>query len=177
MGQVWVLNQDFELAGHKIRLVSIQTVPQSGFEFSFEISDPAVSSVSVEISGYMPDGGGGGGNPRLTQGKWSEDLNYAEQPTGKLKVVVSDLMLYGENKTWQVQWSPGTAQPGSTSLYGISLAVDRFIPLSDGYYLIGHTDWADGRITGVSPAEWALKAYDSKGQEVPLEPANQMMLG
>jgi hypothetical protein len=172
VGQAWMLNQDFELAGHKIRLVSIQAVPQSGFEFSFETSDPAVSSVSVEISGYIPDGGGGGGSPRLTQGKWSEDLNYAEQPTGKLKVVVSDLMLYGENKTWQIQWSPGTAQPGSPSLYGISLAVDRFIPLSDGYYLIGHTDWADGRITGVSPAEWALKAYDSKGQEVPLEPAS-----
>ncbi len=177
VGQAWVLNQDFELAGHKIRLVSIQVVPQSGFEFSFETSDSAVSSVSVEISGYTPDGGGGGGSPRLTQGKWSEDLNYAEQPTGKLKVVVSDLMLYGENKTWQVQWSPGTAQPGSPSLYGISLAVDRLIPLSDGYYLIGHTDWADGRITGVSPAEWALKAYDSKGQEVPLEPASPQDAG
>ena len=59
-----------------------------------------------------------------------------------------------------------------TSLYGISLAVDRYIPLGDGYYLIGHTEWADGRITSASPAGWALKAYDSKGQEVALEPAD-----
>ena len=43
-GQEWVLNQDFELAGHKVRLVSIQAVSQSGYGFSFESSDPAVQT-------------------------------------------------------------------------------------------------------------------------------------
>jgi len=175
VGQEWVMNRDFELAGHKIRLESIKVVTQNGYEFFFETSDPAVSGVRVEISGYTAEGSGG--DAGLTPGKWWQDLEFAEQPRGKLKVVVSNLTLYGEFKTWQVQWSPETAQPGSPALYGISLAVDRFIPLSDGYYLIGHTDWADGRIAGVSPAEWALNAYDSKGQEVPLEPASPQEAG
>jgi WD40 repeat protein len=69
------------------------------------------------------------------------------------------------------QWSPENPSE-ATGLYGISLKLDKYIPLDDGYYLIGHTNWPDGRITSASPAGWALKAYDAKGQEVPIEPAN-----
>ena len=179
-GQEWVLNQDFEIAGHKVRLVSIQALAQSGYGFSFESSDPSVQTVNVDISGYLPNGRGEpeGGNAGLTPGKWSEELlDYDELPTGKLKVVLSNLTLYGEFKTWQVQWSPETARPGSPALYGISLAIDKYIPLDDGYYLIGHTDWADKRIASAAPGEWALKAYDAKGQEVALEPADWQEAG
>jgi hypothetical protein len=69
------------------------------------------------------------------------------------------------------QWSPENPS-GATGLYGISLKLDKYIPLDDGYYLIGHTDWKDDRITSASPAGWALKAYGTKGQEVPIEPAS-----
>jgi WD40 repeat protein len=174
-GQEWVLNQDFEIAGHKVRLVSIQALAQSGYGFSFESSDPAVQTVNVDISGYIPHGRSEpvGENAGPTPGKWSEDLlDYDELPTGKLKVVLSNLTLYGEPQTWQLQWSPETARPGSPALYGISLAIDKYIPLDDGYYLIGHTAWTDGRITSAWPAGWALKAYDARGQEVALEPAD-----
>jgi hypothetical protein len=171
-GQEWVLNQDFELAGHTIRLVSIQMLSQSGYGFSFESSDPAVQTVNVDISGYIPHGRGEpeGGNAGLTPGKWNEELlDYDVLPTGKLNVVLSNLTLYGEFKTWQVQWSPETALPGSPSLYGISLAVDQYISLEDGYYLIGHTEWTDERIASAWLAGSALKAYDASGQEVALE--------
>ena len=174
-GQEWVLNQDFEIAGHKVRLVSIQALAQSGYGFSFESSDPAVQTVSVDIPGYIPHGRSEpvGGNAGLTPGTWSEELlDYDVLPKGKLNVVLSNLTLYGEAKTWQLQWSPETAQPGSPALYGISLAIDKYIPLDDGYYLIGHTEWTDGRLTSAAPGEWALKAYDAKGQEVALEPAS-----
>ena len=174
-GQEWVLNQDFELAGHTIRLVSIQMLSQSGYGFSFDSSDPAVQTLSVDISGYIPHGRGEpvGGNAGLTPGKWSEELlDFDVLPKGKLNVVLSNLTLYGEFKTWQVQWSPETPKPGSPSLYGISLAVDKYILIDDGYYLIGHTEWADERIASAWPAGSALKAYDAKGQEVALEPAN-----
>ena len=179
-GQVWELNQDFELAGHKIRLVSIQRLAQLGYGFSFESSDPAVQIVNVDISGYIPHGRGEpkGGNAGLTPGKWSEELlDFDKLPKGKLNVVLSNLTLYGKLKTWQVQWSPATAQPGSPSLYGISLAVDKYIPLADGYYLLGHTDWTDSRITSAAPGEWALKAYDALGQELALEPASWQEAG
>ncbi len=179
-GQEWVLNQDFELAGHRVRLVSIQMLSQSGYGFSFESSDPAVQTLSVDISGYLPNGRAEpeGGNAGLTPGKWSiELLDYDVLPKGKLNVVLSNLTLYGDYKTWQVQWSPETPQPGSPSLYGIGLAVDKYIPLDDGYYLIGHTAWTDGRLTNAAPGEWALKAYDAKGQEVALEPASWQEAG
>ncbi len=174
-GQEWILNQDFELAGHSVRLVSIQMLSQSGYGFSFESSDPAVQTLSVDISGYLPNGRSEpeGGNAGLTPGKWSEELlDYDVLPKGKLNVVLSNLTLYGEFKSWQVHWSPETPQPGSPSLYGISLTVDKYIPLADSYYLIGHTEWADGRIASASPAGWALKAFDAKGQEVALAPAS-----
>jgi hypothetical protein len=129
----------------------------------------------VDISGYIPHGRGEpvGGNAGLTPGKWSEELlDFDVLPKGKLNVVLSNLTLYGEFKTWQVQWSPETPKPGSPSLYGISLAVDNYILIDDGYYLIGHTEWADERIASAWPAGSALKAYDAKGQEVAIEPAN-----
>ena len=179
-GQVWERNQDFQLAGHTIRLVSIQRLAQSGYGFSFESSDPAVQTVSVDISGYIPHGRGEpvGGNAGLTPGKWSQELlDYDKLPTGKLKVVLSNLTLYREAKTWQVQWSPASAQPGSPSLYGISLAVDKYIPFADGYYLLGHTAWTDGRITSAAPGEWALKAYNALGQELALEPGDWQQAG
>ena len=179
-GQTWVLNQDFEMAGYKVRLVSIQVLSQSGYGFSFESSDPAVQSVNVDISGYVPHGRGEpeGGNAGLTPGKWSEELlDFDVLPKGKLNAVLSNLTLYGEFKTWQVQWSPETAQPGSPALYGISLAVDKYIPLDDGYYLLGHTDWTDERIASATPGEWALRAYDPRGQEVALEPASWQEAG
>ena len=173
--QQWTLNQGFELAGHKVTLVSIQAVSETGYRFSFRTSDRAVREVDVAISGYAAQGGGGGGSP--TPGEWWRSLDYANRPTGKLKLALSNLSLNGESRTWQLQWSPASAQPNSPSLYGISLAVDRYIPLADGYYLIGHTEWSDGRVSSVWPAAWGLKAYDSKGQEVALEPGNWQEAG
>ena len=63
-------------------------------------------------------------------------------------------------------------QPASANLYGIEIGLDQAIRLSDGYYLIGHTQWADNRIAAVYPGGWAMKAFDSANQEVPLEPVN-----
>jgi len=177
-GQEWVLNRDVELAGHTITLVSIQVVSQSGqsgYQFTLETTDPAVRDVGVDISGYLAQGGGG--NAGLRPGKWEKSLAYADLPTGKLTVVLSNLTLYGKFRTWQLQWSPETAQPGSPSLYGIRLTIDRYIPLEDGYYLVGHTNWTDKRIAGASLSGGVLKAYDSGGQELTLEPADWDKVG
>jgi WD40 repeat protein len=71
-------------------------------------------------------------------------------------------------RTTQVVQTQSAAQ----DLFGIKLVLDQAIPLDDGYYLLGHTDWNDNRITAVGSGGWAMKAYDSSGQEVALEPAN-----
>jgi hypothetical protein len=59
----------------------------------------------------------------------------------------------------------------STTLYDILLHLDQFIPLDDGYYLIGHTKWTNGNVLNVTPSGWLLKAYDSLGNEIPIDPA------
>jgi len=41
----------------------------------------------------------------------------------------------------QINTPAATAIPAALpSLYGLRLAVDKYIPLADGYYLLGHTD-------------------------------------
>ena len=171
-GQEWILNNEFTLDGDSIRLDSI-VASQNGYDFTFDNSffDPLSNNLSVEnsnalsvenvdIAGYTPIGGGGGGG--------SIGKMYQKLPTGKLQILISIQHLRSLNKkSWQIQWSPETQ---ASSLYSITLKLDKFILLDDGYYLIGHTEWTDERIANVFPASWDLKAYDANGAEVPLEP-------
>ena len=118
-GQVWMLNQRIELAGHALTLVSISTDSRSGYAFKFE-SGPELYSVSVDIEGYTASGGGGGGG--VTGGTFYTSVGYAELPTGKLRVNVSNPVLVKDRVTWEGHWSPSaprmdlpaavTPQPG-----------------------------------------------------------------
>lgn len=64
-----------------------------------------------------------------------------------------------------------TATPlADTPFLGIQLHLDRYIPLEDGYYLMGHTTWTDDRIQEMGWLGWNLKAFDATGQELPIEP-------
>lgn len=106
-GQVWNLNQEIQLAGHTLKLVSITADSRGGYSFDFQV-DPIVYSASVQIVGYTPNGGGGGGGGGLTNGKFNTSLSYSQLPTGVLTVTLSDLTLIGDPITWQGQWSPTT---------------------------------------------------------------------
>jgi hypothetical protein len=55
--------------------------------------------------------------------------------------------------------------------YGITMVLEKYVPLADGYYLVGRTEWTDERLSDVSPSAWGLKAYDASGRELPLAPA------
>jgi hypothetical protein len=166
-GQVWTLNRDFTVDGYSLRLVSI-SAEQDGYTFNFDHATPVnlfaenshvLGGESVEIAGHISIGGGGGGG--------NQSLIYATLPTGKLNIIVSVQHLQSFHlKNWQIQWAP--AAP-STSLYGITLKLDKFIPLVDGYYLIGHTEWTDARIVR---AVALLRAYDTSGRELILETAD-----
>jgi hypothetical protein len=131
-GQVWTLNQRIELVGHTLTLVSISTDSRNGYAFKFE-SGPELYSVSVDIEGHTASGGGGGGG--VTGGTFYTSLGYAELPTGKLMVNVSNLVLVKDRVTWDGLWSPSaprtdlaaaTRQPGlcltANDIAGLPLA-------------------------------------------------------
>jgi hypothetical protein len=107
-GQEWLLNKDLDVGGHLIRLVSITVGFQQGYVFRLESDDPQVIGLNLDLAGYTSTGfsGGGSGGPET---KWTKNvgINYAKLPTGKLKIVLSNLMLGGESHTYQLQWSPG----------------------------------------------------------------------
>lgn len=165
IGQTWVVDQDVQLAGYNIREIFIERV-RKGYEFQFK-GDPDLELFTPEIKGFVSNGAGGGSDG-FGRGEVYFYLHYKEEPpSGKLNVKLGDVSAVIRGP-WQLQWSP---EPLPESLYGISLHIDQYIPLEDGYYLIGHTEWTDDRIASVGPGGWGLRAYDMTGREVPIEPA------
>jgi hypothetical protein len=114
-------------------------------------------------------------SPGLAPENWELSLRFVPAPANLTVMPVIDVTPSPEP---QINTPAATAIPAALpSLYGLRLAVDKYIPLADGYYLLGHTDWTDGRITSAAPGEWALKAYDALGQELALEPADWQVAG
>lgn len=106
-GQVWTLNQDIQIAGHTLKLVSVTADSRNGYSFEFR-SGKDIYSVGVQIEGYTPVGGGGGGP---LQGLFQTSVSYAELPKGKLKVILSNLTVAGEPQSWQGHWQPEGPPP------------------------------------------------------------------
>lgn len=104
MGQEFAANQDIQLLGHTLKLYSINVDSRNGYQFWFNI-DPQVDNFDVKIEGYPNTGWGGSG---VWDGKITRNLSYAKIPTGKLKVIISNLTLIGDPVTWTGQWSPAT---------------------------------------------------------------------
>lgn len=102
VGQEFAENQQIQLLGHTLKLVSLSVDSRNGYNFIFEV-DEQVSGASVEIAGYTPSGWGGGGK---WDGQFSRSLSFPQTPTGRLKVIISGLTLIGEPVAWQGQWSP-----------------------------------------------------------------------
>jgi hypothetical protein len=131
-GQVWTLNQDIQLAGHTLTLVSVTANSQGDYSFEFH-GDPKVYGASVQIEGYTPNGGGGGGGGGLTDGTFYSSLSYAQLPTGVLTVTLSNLTLIGDSVTWQGQWSPATIRTdlpaNPTPQPGVCLTADSLAQL------------------------------------------------
>ena len=131
-GQVWNPNQDIQLAGHTLTLVSITADSRDGYSFDFKC-DPKVYGAKVQIVGTTPNGGGGGGGGGLTNGSFDASLSYAQLPTGVLTVTISDLVLIGDSITWQGQWSPATIRTdlpaNPTPQSGVCLAADSLVQL------------------------------------------------
>ncbi len=163
-GQEWTLNQDLEIGGYSLRVVSVR-FDGSGYSFMFA-SAPEVDNLGLEIAGATAVGGGGGSDG---QGNLSASLDYQDVvPTGQLTVTITTLTTRHPGPTYSLRWQPEEPSNVPSSRYGISLIVDRYVSLDDGYYLIGHTEWTDTRLLGVTEYG-TMQAYDADGQELPLE--------
>jgi hypothetical protein len=101
-GQELASNQEINLLGHTLKLVSLKGDPSDVYDFTIKV-DSQVDSANVNIEGYTPKGFGGGGK---MDGMFNRRLSFAQMPTGKLKVIVSDLTLISKRVNWQGQWSP-----------------------------------------------------------------------
>jgi hypothetical protein len=106
-GQAWILDHEFQLAGHKVTLSKI-TAGANSFTFFFQTEDESVESVGmhntgdIQIEGYTPvDFGGWFGI-----GNWTLTQTYSEMPKGKVKITLSGLQLYGEFQDWTMEWQP-----------------------------------------------------------------------
>lgn len=162
-GQEWLLAQDIPLGDFVIRL---ERVVFTGKGYAFEMSAPSnISQVDLQILDTSPLGMSGGGDG---QGRLTASVEYDQPPVGLLTIRLSN-PVFTVRDTWQMQWSPDSAIQ-SDSLYGIQLVLDKYIPIDDGYYLIGHLTWADERIQSVSEAEM-IRAFDAEGRELVFERA------
>jgi hypothetical protein len=159
-GQEWQLNQDVRLGDFTVR---VNKIVFTGTGYYFEMTAPSeVRSVSLDILDTTPLGGSSGNNG---QGLLTASADYDQPPNGLLTVSLSAPILTLRGG-WSLQWQPENA-PQIESLYGIRLVLDQFIPLDDGYYLIGHTEWTDERILH---ANVTLGARDASGGELALDP-------
>lgn len=104
MGQEYSVSQDIQLLGHTLKLYSINVDSRNGYQFWFNI-DPQVDNFDLKIEGYNNTGWGGSG---VWDGKITRSLSYANIPTGKLKVIVSNLTFIGDSVAWTGQWSPAS---------------------------------------------------------------------
>ena len=163
-GQEWLPVQDIQLGDFVIRL---ERVLFTGSGYVFEMSAPAnVNQVDLQILDTSPLGGSGGGDG---QGRLTASVEYDQPPVGMLTIHLSN-PIYTVRDVWQIQWTPDNAIR-SDSLYGIQLVLDKYIPIDDGYYLIGHLAWADERIQSVSEADM-IRAYDVDGRQLVFERAS-----
>lgn len=99
-GQEWELNQEFDLAGHRVELVSAARL-ENAYRFRFT-SDESVFAISIEDPDRTSVGGFGGGQ----NGEFEAGIEYADPvPFGQLRYHIIGLMVTQEGP-WTLRWEP-----------------------------------------------------------------------
>jgi hypothetical protein len=116
--QVWTLDQDVQMAGSTVRLISI-TAYADGYSFHID-PGPNLSSVSVQIDGHQASGGGGGST---WGGEFNTSLMFSELPKGSLTILLTNPLTATASETWQGQWQPDAPRAFAIASAAGSLAV------------------------------------------------------
>ena len=194
-GQTWPVNQKIEVAGFPLQIESATFMPNTelnkqqwmrfnpqdmiGFNFSIA-ADPAIQSLYLAVkSGFSADGTGTSGYSGLDA---SGKLSSVALMNGKIIAPLTIEAGYVEVRhPWQITFDPAqimtsAAAPASVG-FEASLQIEKVIPLADGYYLMGRTDWSDPRFADLNLGGWDARLRDASGVEIPLEPANFSEIG
>lgn len=128
-GQVWTLNQDVQLGGSTVRLVSVTA---SAYGYTFRIDPgPDLSSVSVQIEGYQAAGGGGSDT---WGGEFNTSLTFSELPKGILTILLTNPLSASSTQIWQGHWQPEAPRAFPTvtapNASGVCLNADTFQTLT-----------------------------------------------
>jgi len=108
-GDVWDLNQRFEVSGYPLTILSVSAIDSHGhlgFEFKVD-TGPDIENARLIDPEHPPMGGGGGGGSggsaetvRTTQLLYGEEL-----PTGLITIAVQSIGLRLQGP-WQATWTP-----------------------------------------------------------------------
>ncbi|NMC46613.1 MAG: hypothetical protein GYA52_07230 [Chloroflexi bacterium] len=150
--------------GTKLEIISGQGSSGYQAEYTYPAIPESIHTASFVLPCMQ------GTLPGKAPENWELALHFVPAPSDLNVAPLIDL----PTPTAPVPQPAGTEQFPSVSSdpYGIEMGLDQIIPLADGYYLIGHTDWKDARITSAYPGSWAMKAYGAGSHEIPLEPVS-----
>ncbi len=190
-GQEWQINQAIDVLGYSVKIISARYVinddlkdkdwmrfmPEElyGFEFTLE-ADPSFRSIALAVqSGYSADGVGTSGSPTV------RDENgiikaYAMMGGKIISPLTIEIPYVDLAHQWQITFNPAdilTDVPRSTtSFLDASLQIEKVIPIDEGYYLIGRTNWNDSRLSDAGIGGFDAKLLDANGKEYPIESAS-----
>jgi hypothetical protein len=187
--QNWPVNQKIQVLGFPLQIDSARFMPNAelnkqewmrfnptdmiGFNFSIT-ADPAIQSLYLAVkSGYSADGTGTSGHSGLDAAGKLESVALLN---GHIIAPLTIEAGYVEVRhPWQITFNPAdimiSAPTPVSSAPDASLLIEKVIPLDDGYYLIGRTNWRDSRFTDVGLGGWDARLRDANGVETLLEPA------
>ncbi|MBN1265252.1 MAG: hypothetical protein JXA25_07150 [Anaerolineales bacterium] len=110
-GQVWDLNQDIDIGGFTIRLLSV-TAMEDSFSFSID-PGPDLVDVNVAIDGFQALAGGGGG---AWGGAFTRSMVYADLPAGSLTLVFDRPTKAEPVENLQTEWQPEEVREFQTAI-------------------------------------------------------------
>lgn len=108
-GQVWEINQQVDLGGYPVELLSMRAF-DNAYSFTIDPGD-ALYRVAVSIEGteaLLAGGGGGGGEGE--ENIMTTSIHYTELPTGQLKIVFSNPIAMREAVLTSIEWQPETVR-------------------------------------------------------------------
>ncbi|MGB7872887.1 MAG: hypothetical protein WBL25_00780, partial [Anaerolineales bacterium] len=190
-GQEWAINQVIEILGKPVEILTARYVTHqdlqdrewmrfmpedlNGFEFTLSAGPEFRSIRTTVASGFSPDGSGTGRQP--TERDENGIIKSYALMNGKIVAPLVISIGYVEiSHPWQITFNPpdsaGETPMVPESSPDISIQIEKIIPIDDGYYLIGRTNWDDPRLSNVVLGGWDTKLLDENGNEYPIEPAS-----
>lgn len=102
---------------------------------------------------------------------WQIPLTLMPAPEGSI-LPVYEVEEAGDGSADATAPSPNIPSAGTNVLHGITATLDLYVPMDDGYLLIGSMQWSaqDYPARAVQPSDFYMRVTDATGREVDFEP-------